>query len=332
MPRNKLERYFNRLWYTDRTPGAGWRGLSGAYRVATARRAHRPLQQPPCPVIVVGNLTVGGGGKTPVTAALAELLRDEGMQVGIISRGYGAPEQRSPVRVEAGSDPGAYGDEPVALARRSGCPVWVCRHRKVALDAAIAAGADVVVADDGLQHQALPRSFEICVVDGARGFGNGRLLPAGPLRQPLSRLDEVDLVLVKQAGAASPGRNLPGQAFAMVPGECYRLVGGAAAPVSHLAGVTLDAVCGIANPESFFTTLEAAGLSIRRHAFPDHHAFSAAELQALPGPLIVTEKDAVKLERLDDLTETWVLPVEARIPAAAAEQILAHVREFGSNA
>lgn len=325
--RRRLENYFNRLWYRRRVAPAPWRALSRVYAVL-AGPGQRPGARPPRPVIVVGNLTVGGGGKTPVVSALCGILEDAGFSAAIISRGYGARSGKMPRRIGPDSDPARDGDEPVLLARATGCPVWVCRRRDAALEAAVAGGADVVVSDDGLQNRSLPRSFEICVIDAARGFGNRQLLPAGPLRQPMRRLDDVDVVLCKgPAGKFGPG-DLPGLPFELLV-EGFAELGAARwhAP-DHLAGREVDAVCGIANPESFFDTLENLGLSVRRHAFADHHAYRTADLSGLAGPLVVTEKDAVKLERLENLPETWVLRIRAGLPDQATFMVLEHVRDF----
>jgi tetraacyldisaccharide 4'-kinase len=281
-------------------------------------------------VIVVGNITVGGSGKTPVVAALARHLSRSGHVVAIVSRGYGGDDGKTARAVTPASAPEAVGDEPVLLARRAGCAVWVCRDRRAALAAAIGGGAEVVLADDGLQHPALPRSYEICVIDGLRGLGNARLLPAGPLRQPLARLDSVDRVLVKQAGEGGNTCGLPGEPFTVAPGSPYRL-GSKQAAHAGPPRAEFDAVCAIGNPESFFALLEALGYRFRRRPFPDHHVFTTAELSRLPGPLIITEKDAVKIERLEGIPETWVLPIEASLPESTARAVVEHVREFGES-
>lgn len=328
----RLETYLSKLWYSQRRPPLWLRALVPVYRAVSSRRWRRPPDRPPCPVIVVGNITVGGSGKTPVVAALARLLTRSGFVVAIVSRGYGGHDRDSGKAraVAPASAPEEVGDEPVLLARRAGCAVWVCRDRCAALEAAIGDGAQVVLADDGLQHPALPRSYEICVIDGLRGLGNARLLPAGPLRQPLERLESVDCVLVKQAGEGGNEPGLPGAPFTVAPGRPYRLH----APRAEHAGppaAAYDAVCAIGNPESFFALLEALGYRFRRRPFPDHHVFSAAELSRLSGPLIVTEKDAVKIERLEGVPETWVLPIEASLPESAARAVVEHVREFISS-
>lgn len=326
----RLERYLTGLWYAQRRPPLWLRALVPLYRAIAAGRWSRPSEPPPCPVIVVGNITVGGSGKTPVVAALARLLAGAGHVPAVISRGYGGRKSEDPQVVTPASDPDTVGDEPVLLARRAGCAVWVCRDRRAALAAARSGGADVIVADDGLQHVRLPRSYEVCVIDGLRGLGNGHLLPAGPLRQPIDRLDSVDQVLIKQAAERRERDDTPGIPFAVAPGRLYRLGGEHGGRAAAAPAVEFDAVCAIGNPASFFALLEALGYRFRRRAFPDHHTFGVGELAGLPGPLLVTEKDAVKLERLQGLPETWVLPIEAVLPGQVSEAVLVHVREFES--
>lgn len=324
MDRGRLERFLNERWYGQRRPGPLLRALTPVYRLLAGRRWRRPEVRAPLPVIVVGNITAGGSGKTPVVAALAATLTAAGERPAIISRGYGGSARGAPIRVATDDPVDAVGDEPLLLARRAGCPVWVARDRSAALAAAIEAGASVVLADDGLQHPRLPRSFEICVIDGLRGLGNGQLLPAGPLRQPLDRLETVDRVVVKQPLSA-PLPQVPCESFGMTPGAPYAL--GADEPLPERAQTTFDAVCAIGNPESFFGLLERLAFRFKRHAFADHHAYSAADLEGL-GPLLVTEKDAVKLESLEHRPPTWVLPVKAELPESLREAVIGHVREF----
>ena len=241
------------------------------------------------PVIVVGNLTVGGTGKTPLILALAEALRRRGLHPGILSRGYGGTDA-GPRAVSAGEDAAQVGDEPLVLAERSGCPVWIGADRAAAARALLAAHArcDVILCDDGLQHYRLQRDFEIAVED-ERGFGNGLLLPAGPLREPPGR--RVDATVVNGA-EPRPG------AFRMrlIPAGLYR-VDAHAAPLmqSELSGKKLHAVAGIGNPERFFAGLSRMGLAFSAHPFPDHHAFRAADLEFADCDFVLmTEKDAVK--------------------------------------
>ncbi|WP_432721882.1 tetraacyldisaccharide 4'-kinase [Jeongeupia wiesaeckerbachi] len=287
----------------------------GAGRRALFRLGLKRIERLPVPVVVVGNLTAGGTGKTPLTAYLARVLVAHGYTPGIVSRGYGGKAE-GPTPVLPDSDPAQVGDEPVLLVRAAGVPVFVCRDRAAAGRALLVAHpqVDVLLCDDGLQHYRLGREIELCVVDGARGFGNGWLLPAGPLREPIARLAKVDAVVVNggPAAVAHP------QCFAMTlqPGRLYRLDDPAiSCTADALQGETLAAVCGIGNPARFFATLEALGLTFSRHAFADHHAYAADELPA--GTLITTEKDAVKLAAQTairgDGDRIWVLPVNAML-------------------
>jgi tetraacyldisaccharide 4'-kinase len=262
---------------------------------------------PGIPVIVVGNITVGGSGKTPLVLWIAEFLKGQGWSPGIVSRGYGAPLE-APRAATLADDPAQVGDEPVVLARRSGCPVWVGPDR-VAVAAALRAAhpeVDVLVLDDGLQHYRLRRDLEIAVAD-ARGLGNGFLLPAGPLREPRRRLGTVDAV-VAHASA------LPGYAMTLEGEEVHRMTDARERrPLRSFAGQRVHAAAGIGDPERFFRQLGAAGLQVTPHPFPDHHRFRAGELEFGDGlPVLLTEKDAVKL-RSTARPDWWVLPVSARL-------------------
>ncbi len=319
-----LERYCNSVWYGDRQPGLILRALETIYRLKLGDRWHRPGTRPPLPVIVVGNLTVGGGGKTPVVMALARHLAEAGRAVAVISRGYGGKAPGEPWQVSGDSDPRVAGDEPVLIASTTHVPVWVCARRAAALEAALAAGADVVIADDGLQHGALTRSLELCVVDGSRGFGNGRLLPAGPLRQPRQRLDEVDLVLIKGGGLTVAGA----VDFELGSDALVSLDGSQTANLGDWSGRQVSAVCGIAHPGSFFSSLAELGIKPREYSFPDHHQFVASDIDRLEEPIVVTSKDAVKLRRLNLASEVWVLEVSANLPNAILDIVDCHVQGY----
>lgn len=324
--RRRLESLARRLWYARRRSHPLLRPLSALYGAVTASRAGRPTERPPVPVIVVGNLTAGGSGKTPVVEALCRVLAEAGREVAIVSRGYGGAEPAEPVRIDSDSAVAVAGDEALMLARSTGVPVWVSRDRNAALEAAVATGAGVVVSDDGLQHTAMARSFEICVIDGRRGFGNGALLPAGPLRQSPDRLSSVDAVLVKAPEQAS----LPPIEF-----ECFDL---RPRGIRHLdpAGTgsallepasSIDAVAGISDPQAFFDQLRVQGFDVREHALADHAPIDPKWLASLPGPVVMTAKDSVRLARIerDDL---FVAEVEAELPDSLVESVLEHVREF----
>ncbi|MDT8408839.1 MAG: tetraacyldisaccharide 4'-kinase [Wenzhouxiangellaceae bacterium] len=331
--REFVARKLERIWYGQELPPLALRLAAGLYRGVTQARLQRPVGRPPCPVIVVGNLAVGGSGKTPVVAAIAKYLQNNGLAVAIISRGYGGAEPRRPLQVTADTPVARSGDEALELALKTGLPVWVCSRRRRALEAARRHGAMVVVSDDGLQHVDLQRSFEICLVDGRRGFGNGRLLPAGPLRQPVRRLESVDLVLVKDAGAGLSSSLPPGEyrgaRFQIEPTGIQPL------PEAHGASSlrppeppqTIDAVAGIADPEPFFSHLEARGFSLRRHRLGDHQAISPTWIESLAGPVVMTVKDAMRLGPCGR-QDLFMFEVDARLPGPVLEKVLNHVREF----
>ena len=305
------------FWWWSRHPlafvlwpfGLLFRGVAGLRRIAY-RRGWLARQRLSVPVVVVGNLSVGGSGKTPLVIALVALLREAGYRPGVVSRGYGGRSHPGPRRVAPDSDPTELGDEPVLIARRAGCPVVVDWDRPQAARAALALGCDLILSDDGLQHYALDRTLEIVVIDGRRRFGNGWCLPAGPLREPPSRLRGVDLVIV----------NGPDQ-DTLRPGEYgMRLLSGAAVnlldpqqtrPLAHWRGQTVHAVAGIGDPERFFAGLRDAGIRVLAHPKPDHHRYRAHDLRfADPYPVLLTEKDAVKCRAFASKA-CWMVPVTA---------------------
>lgn len=325
--RGALERYAQRRWYCGRRPGLLWRGLAGLYRLVLARRWQRPGGIPPCAVVVVGNLTVGGTGKTPVVAALAAALAAAGWKPAIVSRGYGGRGHGRPRCIGPDADPVEVGDEPAMLAALGGAPVWVCSQRRLALEEALAAGADVVIADDGLQHAALPRSFEILVIDGERGLGNGWLLPAGPLRSPPARLGQVDAVLLRGPVLRPDGP--AGLPFKLEPTTLAELGGQGRCAPDSLSGQAVSAVCGIGNPDQFARQLEGLGMQVSLYPFPDHYRYRVDDLEALPRPIVTTAKDAVKLRRLEGVSAgIHVLEVRAVLPPELIARVLEHVREF----
>jgi len=263
----------------------------------------------PVPVIVVGNLTAGGTGKTPLTIALVDALRARGRRPGVVSRGYGG-DQREPLLRGDAPDPARVGDEP-CLIHASGVPVAVGRDRPAAARLLLDAGCDVIVADDGLQHYRLARDVEICVIDGVRRFGNGRLLPLGPLREPMARLRAVDFRICNGGTAA------PGEVPMWLEGGTVRALSDAREqPLANLAGQRVHAVAGIGNPRRFFDSLAAQGLDIIEHPFADHHAFTSADLDFGDGrPVLMTAKDAVKC-RSFAREGWWSVPVRAVLPEA----------------
>ena len=278
----------------------------------------------PVPVIVVGNLTVGGTGKTPLVIHLAQALRVLGRHPGIVSRGYRG-DSPGVAEVTAASDPGAVGDEPVLLAQRAGCPVFVGRDRTAAARALLAAhpDCDAILADDGLQHYRLARDIEIVMFD-ERGVMNGWPLPAGPLREPLARLALADAVVLNGA-AVPPMQTLACPVFVMrlVSGSFHRLDDPLVkCSAADLTGRKLHAVAGIGAPQHFFDQLTGLGLSFAGHAFVDHHGFRAEDLAFDGDAILTTEKDAVKLDRLSLTLPVWVLPVTAEASPDLAAFVL----------
>lgn len=278
------------------------------------------------PVVVVGNITVGGSGKTPLVLWLAENLRSFGFQPGIISRGYGG-KNCAQTEVMPDSDPFMVGDEPVLLARKSGCPVWVGRNRAEAAHALLKAhpACNLILSDDGLQHYRLSRNVEIAVVDGERWFGNGCLLPAGPLREPVARLASVDAVVVNGGGGEIPQDAKAGFAMRLVGAEFYNLADPTRrAKPQDFAGQILHAIAGIGNPARFFEHLRSLGLVITEHPFPDHHAFQPQDID-FPGQVLMTEKDGVKCAGFAK-NNYWVLAVEAEVGEDLARLVAEKVR------
>lgn len=301
----------------------------------------------PVPVIVIGNISVGGTGKTPLVMWLVERLRAAGYTPGIISRGYGAEKSAAPEprAVDIEGDAARYGDEPLLLARRSGCAVWIGADRVAAARALIAAqpACDVIISDDGLQHYRLARDAEVAVVDGARGHGNGLLLPAGPLREHVSRLHRVDAVVVRVDNllpsetdetprAAADVTEAPRFAMSIEAGSFYNLrdprqISGA----RRFHEQRLHAAAGIGNPDNFFNTLTALGLTFTAHPFPDHHSYTQADLAfADCDAVVMTEKDAVKYERYaaDATEKCWALGVEAHVESRLASLLIERLRRL----
>ncbi|GLQ95292.1 tetraacyldisaccharide 4'-kinase [Dyella acidisoli] len=263
----------------------------------------------PCPVIVVGNLTAGGTGKTPLTLALAEALRERGYHPGVVSRGYGGTA-REPMLLGESPDPVEAGDEPCVI-RASGVPVAIGQDRPAAAQLLLDAGCNVVIADDGLQHYRLARDIEICVIDGVRRLGNAQLLPAGPLREPLSRMERVDFRICN--GAHPQNGEVP---MRLEGGLVRALSDGREQSIKNFAGRRVHAVAAIGNPQRFFASLAEQGMDVIPHPFPDHHAFMPADLTFRDDlPVLMTEKDAVKCWAFAQ-PHWWSVPVKAELPAS----------------
>lgn len=272
------------------------------------------------PVIVVGNITLGGTGKSPLVAWLVRWLAARGYTPGIVTRGYGGTAPNYPLTVTPQTPTTQSGDEPVMLAQQTGVPVVADPERGRGAKALVAMGCDIVVSDDGLQHLALDRDIELVVIDGARGLGNRRCLPAGPLRESASRLATVDRVIVNGDDAFKEfdkALNKAPQATTMRlrPIGWRRLADGERLPLAPLPfALPVHGVAGIGNPGRFFATLEALGVQGQWHAFADHHTFGAEDLHfAEPRPIVMTAKDAVKCHNAAP-ADSWALDVEAVLP------------------
>lgn len=323
-----LESWLLRRWYGGVAPGMGLRWIAGFYagllrlRTWLYRRGLCRVHRLRVPVIVVGNLVAGGTGKTPLTIALAARLADRGWRPGIVSRGHGRSSDE-PVRVRPGMSAEVCGDEPLLIAQRTGLPVLVDRDRVAAARRLIAEGCNIILSDDGLQHCRLGRDIEIEVLDGQRRHGNGRLLPAGPLREPAGR--PVDLRVVN-GGEAREGE----WSMTLLLAEAQPLEGGAGQSLAAFAGSDVHAMAGIGNPARFFDALRAMGLTVHEHAFPDHHDFQRDELRFEPMlPLLMTEKDAVKCAEFP-LRDAWVVPASAHLPQGFFDAVFERLSEWTS--
>jgi len=284
------------------------------------------------PVVVVGNITAGGTGKTPFAIALVRRLRMAGYRPGVASRGHGRRDAHQARWVEAGDDPALVGDEPLLVAMQTGVKVRVDRDRVAAARALAEAGCDVVVCDDGLQHYRLARDIEVELVDGRRRYGNARLLPAGPLREPPARGRACDFRVVNLAGGEAAAAAHPAEAgFGEWPmrlraGDARPLLPGRSRPLAAFSGQRAHAVAGIGHPQRFFTMLREAGIFVVPHAFPDHHAYVAADFEfGSDLPVLMTEKDAVKCQAFAG-ERFYAVPVEAEVPEALWIALLDRLR------
>jgi tetraacyldisaccharide 4'-kinase len=326
-----------RLWYEE-TPGVSvlqpfsWvYGAAVSMRRTAYERGWVTSHGVGRPAIVVGNLTVGGTGKTPLTIWLASHLRQRGCEVGLVSRGYGR-EQGGLRTVTSDSSWQEVGDEPLILHRRTGCMTLVASDRVAGARALVELGAKVILADDGLQHLRMRRDCEIVVVDGARGLGNGRVLPAGPLRESGVRAQAADALVVNGGAEGEPVRGLPPELAAAALRMRLRAAharrvadAGQEQPLEAFRGRPVHAVAGIGNPQRFFADLRARGLELIEHPFPDHHALSAADLDFGDGlAVLMTEKDAVKCRQAAG-PRHWYVPVEADFSEADSRRLLALV-------
>ena len=307
-------------WYAGHPALGLLRPLEWLYRTVVQRKRSRflagegEIYRAPVPVVVVGNITVGGTGKTPMILWLIEHCRRQGLRVGVVSRGYGAQPPQLPWRVQADQAARVAGDEPLLIVQRSGVPLMIDPDRSRAVAALLAEEPlDLILSDDGLQHYRLARDLELVLIDAARGLGNRHCLPAGPLREPAERLQSVDALLYNGASSDPQG----GYGFTLRPHTLVNLHSGEQRPLSHFPpGQALHAVAGIGNPQRFFNTLEGLHWRPVAHAFADHAPYSAELLNFSPAlPVLMTEKDAVKC-RAFAADDWWYLAVDAE-PSAA---------------
>lgn len=292
--------------------------------IAAQRRHHLERIQSvlPVPVVVVGNISVGGTGKTPLLCALATEFSQRGKRVGIISRGYGGSYDGNPMLVKKDDDASLVADEPLLLARATGCPVVIGRNRLAAAHFLIEQmPVDVILSDDGLQHYRLPRTVEIAVLDGARGIGNGFCLPAGPLREPPARLHEVDFVVVN--GSTTHTFHSNQFVTQLIPQGWASVSSGEPVAMEILQkGMRVHAVAGIGNPGRFFDTVRGMGLDVIEHPFPDHHLFTPEDIRFSDNfPVVMTEKDAVKCCAFAP-PDCYALHVQMQLPAHWVSQLL----------
>jgi tetraacyldisaccharide 4'-kinase len=318
-----VQSWFNRIWYERAEPpwwllplSLTYGVISGSRRFLYARHFRRAARIS-CPVIVVGNLSVGGTGKTPLVCWLVMHLSELGYRPGVVTRGYGG-SSRNVRRISASDDPSVVGDESVLLARRTGAPVAIGRDRPAAAQLLVSAGCNVIVSDDGLQHYALARDCEVVVIDGDRRFGNGWLLPAGPLREAPGRLEDADAIVVNGGRALLKGA----LSMRLEAKTAVALRGGAVQPLGAWVGKSIHAVAGIGNPERFFNMLRSRGIEVIGRPLADHARLTRGDIEfGDDKPVLMTEKDAVKCAALAG-ERHWYVPVTACFDGAESSTLL----------
>jgi tetraacyldisaccharide 4'-kinase len=324
--------YLQRLWYGGSArwlsllllPLAAVFGVVAAARRAAYRRGVLQTHRVSRPVVVIGNITVGGVGKTPFTIWLANRLAARGLRVGVVLRGYGGRSSVWPREVTSATPAGEVGDEAVLIATRTPAVVVTGPDRVADARRAIELGAQIVLSDDGLQHYRLARDREIAVVDAQRGLGNRRLLPAGPLREPAGRLTAVDLIVHTRRGNASdgPGTTVRSIVAVAVLGDAYSLHDGQMRPLAAFAGRPVHAVAAIGNPQAFFEALAARGLTVDARPLPDHAPLAPADVSfGDDAPVLMTEKDAVKCRVFADKERLWAVRQELEVDAAGSASV-----------
>jgi len=311
---SKLQQWLEAIWYKQGKGGFLLFPLMGFYCVINGlqRWLQTTLQKKlPCPVIIVGNITVGGTGKTPLTIYLVKLLEKAGYKPAIITRGYGGSAAQWPQTVTANSDPNLVGDEAVLMATRTDVPVYAGANRLASIQQLLKeTDCDVIISDDGMQHYKLPRDIQIAVIDATRMLGNGYCLPAGPLREPESRLDNCDFIVLN---GGLKTNNKSGLSMKLFGDVLVNLKTAKEIPLSKLCDHSVNAITGIGNPQRFYKTLEQGGLRLHQYSFPDHHQFTTADFQVNNDlDFVMTEKDAVKCKSFAT-DKFWYLPVSATL-------------------
>lgn len=337
--KDAIHRFFNQLWYGNLASLALllW-PLGLVVRFLTLRKRKRYLDKRrdcvrlPVPVIVVGNITVGGTGKTPLVVWLVQQLQQHGYRPGIVSRGYGSHAPHYPYLIQLQDTARIVGDEPLMLAQRTDVPVVIDPRRANAAQALLdQTDCDVIISDDGLQHYSLGRSYELVVLDGSRGIGNGQLLPAGPLRETVERLQTVDAVLVngeRTHASLVDGAVPAGFSMQIVPVGFHAIADDRPLDITDIRSRTnWIGVAGIGNPQRFFDTLAQLDIRFAPRSFADHHDYTADDFAGIEhAAILTTEKDAVKLRSLG--INGWYLAVEARVQPELIDGILASLDRF----
>ncbi len=323
------QEFMHRLWYQNHPLSTLLVPLSWVYCAALQIRhlafitGILPSGNVEVPVIIVGNITVGGTGKTPLIIWLSNYLKDMNYRPGIISRGYGGKVQKRPQQVRADSNPFLVGDEPVLIARRTGCPVAVSPKRYIAAKELLEhTDCNILLLDDGLQHLAMDRDMEIVVIDGEKRFGNGHCLPAGPLREPLGRLSSVDMIVSN--GKAERNEYLMQYEY----GDLHSLHDNSTMKLENLGRQEVHVVTGIGNPSRLYSQLRSRDIRVIKHAYPDHHPFIPDDISFADDlPVVMTEKDAVKCE-LFAPPNSWYLPITARFTDTFEHRLAILIKEL----
>ncbi|HIG65775.1 MAG TPA: tetraacyldisaccharide 4'-kinase [Methyloprofundus sp.] len=320
-----IAKFVEEVWYRDHFIGTWLMPLSfiftdiAKFRRWLYKKGYKPVEKLPMPVIIVGNITLGGTGKTPLVIYLVEQLKAAGFKPGVISRGYGGQSTHWPVRVNADSDATLIGDEPLLIAQQTHCPVAVGPVRVESARLLLENDElDVIISDDGLQHYALYRDIEIVVIDGVRRFGNNFCLPSGPLREPQARIQEVDFVI------CNGGEPEESEILMQLEGShALNMQTNERRALAEFKGGNCHALAGIGNPQSFFDLLAQQGISCQTHPFPDHYVYSSKDIGFKSADAIfMTEKDAVKC-RSFATAQHWYVPVQANVESRFMETLIA---------